>query len=209
MIAACTTCNTRFEAAGYRDVLCPTCGAIAQQANARPCPRCERLLGARDVSDVVIDECSGCNGLFLDEVAIKRVIDDQHHVRAGALLAALPRVEHHPMPRAGARMYIKCPACSTVMNRKLFATGSGVVVDVCRKHGTFFDAGELPAIIEFVQRGGLAKAAEVDAAREAERVKRDRAAAVRVRMMPERLQPDWGDLDRGAALVDLLFSLFH
>jgi Zn-finger nucleic acid-binding protein len=209
MIVACTACSTRFEAGGYRDPLCPTCGAIAQQANARPCPRCELPLAGREVSDVVIDECSGCNGLFLDEIAIKRVIDDRQHVRAGALLAALPRVEHQPMPPSGGRMYIKCPACSTVMNRKLFATGSGVVVDVCRNHGTFFDAGELPSIIEFVQKGGLAKAAKVDAARKAEQAKRDAANAARVRAMPESLRADWGDVDRGAALVDLLFSLFH
>lgn len=208
MIVACATCKTRFEAAGYRDVLCPTCGAIAQQAIARPCPRCELPLAAREVSDVVIDECSGCHGLFLDDIAIHRVIDDQQHVRAGALLAALPRVEHHPMPPAGARMYIKCPTCSTVMNRKLFATGSGVVVDVCRKHGTFFDAGELPSIIEFVQRGGLEKAAKADAARKAERDKRDRADAERVRNMPGGRQ-DWRDSERGTALVELLFSLFH
>ena len=30
------------------------------------------------------------------------------------------------------------------MNRKLFAVGSGVVVDVCRAHGTFFDVGSFP-----------------------------------------------------------------
>ena len=62
-----------------------------------------------------------------------------------------------PLPPAGGKMYIKCPTCSTLMNRKLFATGAGVVVDVCRTHGTFFDAGELPAIIEFVRAGGLVR----------------------------------------------------
>jgi hypothetical protein len=95
------------------------------------------------------------------------------------------------------------------MNRKLFASGSGVVVDVCRSHGTFFDAGELPAIIDFVMAGGLAKAA---ARKTTERV-------------PLRAQPDnlakhlaiarasspisatTSYADAGAALVGLLFEL--
>ena len=29
---------------------------------------------------------------------------------------------------------------------------------MCAHHGTFFDAGELPRVLEFVRRGGLAKA---------------------------------------------------
>lgn len=199
MIVACTACHNRFEAAGYRDQVCPTCGALAQQPNTRPCPRCELPLAAREVSDVIIDECSRCRGLFLDDVAIQRILADDHHTRAGALLAALPRSEHHPLPRAGARMYIKCPTCSTIMNRKLFATGSGVVVDVCRQHGTFFDAGELPAIIEFAQHGGLVKAAKKDAERQKEQARREAAARARSAGLT---------YDDGAAFADVLFFVF-
>ncbi len=199
MIVACTACHNRFEAGGYRDQLCPTCGALAQQPNTRPCPRCELPLAPREVSDVVIDECSRCRGLFLDDVAIQRILADDHHTRAGALLAALPKSEHHPLPPAGARMYIKCPTCSTIMNRKLFATGSGVVVDVCKQHGTFFDAGELPAIIEFAQHGGLTKAAKKDAERQKEQARREAAARARSAGLT---------YDEGAAFADVLFFVF-
>lgn len=147
---------------------------------------------------MIIDECSRCHGLFLDDVAIARVLADQQHERAKALLAALPRSQPHPLPRAGGRMYIKCPTCSTLMNRKLFATGSGVVVDVCKPHGTFFDVGELPAIIEFARNGGLAKAAEKDAAREREQARRE---AMRKRSVS-------GVIDDGAALSDVLWFVF-
>ncbi len=199
MIVACTACKVRFEAAGYRDVHCPSCDALAQQALLRPCPRCDLPLAAREVSDLVIDECTGCCGVFLDDTAVHRVIDAEDHARAEALLAALPRTTK---PHSGGRMYIKCPTCSTVMNRKLFATGSGVVIDVCKAHGTFFDAGELPSIIEFVRRGGLAIAASKDAQRRAEQVKRERSQATG--------KTDAGGdvIDGGSALIDLLGSLF-
>jgi hypothetical protein len=44
------------------------------------------------------------------------------------------------------------------MNRKTFGGVSGIVVDVCSRHGTFFDSGELPRVLAFVRHGGLAKA---------------------------------------------------
>jgi hypothetical protein len=50
------------------------------------------------------------------------------------------------------------------MARMIFGQRSGVVVDVCRAHGTWFDAGELDAVLEFVRFGGL----EHDVARASE-----------------------------------------
>ena len=44
------------------------------------------------------------------------------------------------------------------MNRVNFARISGVVVDVCKGHGTFLDPGELHAIVSFIHGGGLERA---------------------------------------------------
>jgi hypothetical protein len=41
------------------------------------------------------------------------------------------------------------------MNRKNFGAHSGIIVDVCREHGTWFDGDELAAALEFVRAGGL------------------------------------------------------
>ena len=41
------------------------------------------------------------------------------------------------------------------MNRVNFAKCSGVIVDVCKGHGTWFDRDELSQIVEFVRGGGL------------------------------------------------------
>ena len=49
------------------------------------------------------------------------------------------------------------------MNRMNFARHSGVIVDVCKSHGTWFDRDELREIVEFIVAGGL------DAARDKER----------------------------------------
>jgi hypothetical protein len=44
------------------------------------------------------------------------------------------------------------------MNRVNFGRLSGAVVDVCKGHGTFLDAGELHQIVAFIQSGGLERA---------------------------------------------------
>ena len=51
--------------------------------------------------------------------------------------------------------YAPCPQCQTLMNRLNFAHTSGIIVDVCTPHGTWFDADELRRVVEFVARGGL------------------------------------------------------
>jgi len=55
------------------------------------------------------------------------------------------------------------------MNRKNFGNISGVLVDFCKPHGIWFDAGELGRVIKFVMSGGLVEARK----RELVELKRD------------------------------------
>jgi Zn-finger nucleic acid-binding protein len=201
----CPRCLTRGFA-GYKH--CPACGAeldLATVGDARrdlPCPRCEQPLRARLVGDVVVDECGACLGLFLDPVAIKRVIEDRQQARAEALLGAVP-TQAVRAARPGERMYVKCPSCRVVMNRRLFAAGTGVVVDVCRAHGTFFDGGELPVVIDFVMKGGLEKAMRKELEQERLRLDRERNA---LRQMSH-WAPQTSYSTTSSAFIDLLSAL--
>jgi Zn-finger nucleic acid-binding protein len=60
------------------------------------------------------------------------------------------------------------------MNRVNFGKVSGVIVDVCRAHGTWFDGGELTRVVSFAAFGGLTKAR-----RREEEEKKEAAAAAR------------------------------
>ena len=44
------------------------------------------------------------------------------------------------------------------MHRRNFASISGVMIDVCRKHGVWLDHSELERILAFVREGGLDRA---------------------------------------------------
>jgi len=56
------------------------------------------------------------------------------------------------------------------MNRINFARCSGVIVDVCKGHGTWFDRDELSRIVEFIRSGGL----EASRAREKSELEEER-----------------------------------
>ena len=215
LLKACPRCLSRVFH-GHKH--CSECGtelgvaAPAAPSGDRPCPRCDRALAAHHISDVVIDECVGCGGVFLDQVAIQRVIADRQQVRAEALLGALPKAAPAAIPPRD-RMYIKCPVCRVVMNRRQLALGAGVIVDVCKAHGTFFDAGELPKTLEFISNGGLERAErrQLEALREA--AKREQQNARYSHMMAARSSTSaHADAHRGGqgtAFIELLRALWR
>lgn len=218
LLKACPRCLSRVFH-GHKH--CPDCGsgldvaAITDVNPERMCPRCPNPLHARRVDDIVIDECATCHGIFLDHVAVQRVVTDRQQARADAILGILPATETSQVLPAGAKMYVKCPVCTTMMNRKLFAAGSGVIIDVCRAHGAFFDMGELPKIIAFVMNGGLEQAQKKEIARMKDDAKREQQNAQFASMMASRSSTNAGDFgfssrhNAGGAFVDLLFALWR
>jgi Zn-finger nucleic acid-binding protein len=138
---------------------CPACGAALarefdpDEAAALACPRCSGALEPVRLGENRLRECAGCGGLWVDNRTFLAICHD--HERVAPLLAARP----HPGPGTDAGLlrveYARCPVCRGLMNRLNFARVSGVVVDVCREHGTWFDAGELQRVVEFIERGGI------------------------------------------------------
>lgn len=155
-MVSCRVCKTSFEAGSYRDELCPGCGALVP-VSVRLCPLCTLPFERRDVDGVVFDECTQCGGVFLDHQTHKRVFDDKTLARAEALVAT---VAHDANTPSTGRPALACPACADLMERKLSDSGAGVVLDVCADHGTFFEAGKLPAIVTFVRKAAARSAAE-------------------------------------------------
>ena len=68
-------------------------------------------------------------------------------------------------PKAQPR-YRPCCVCKQLMVRQHFGRQSGVIVDVCKYHGVWFDADELPRILDWIRSGGLARANEEEVARQ-------------------------------------------
>ena len=160
---------------------CPRCGAAAVVAEntdlqARLCPRCRIEMQSVAIGVTTLRECSKCDGLWVDVRSFEKICADREQQSAVLGTAS-------PVPASAGETskvnYVPCPECSQLMNRMNFPRCSGVIVDLCKNHGTWFDREELSRIIEFIRDGGLneGRAKEKLAiAEERERLRQDQLA---------------------------------
>jgi Zn-finger nucleic acid-binding protein len=104
-----------------------------------------------DIGPTPLLECESCGGEWVDADVFERLCAGQES-RAAVLHQLEPE---NRTPSDGRVRYRKCVHCGKMMNRVNFGRLSGTIVDVCRGHGTFLDAGELHAIVTFIDAGGL------------------------------------------------------
>lgn len=154
-----------------RGVVCAYCGnrrdldlqgwahlqAAATSAVDLHCPDCRRPLETLQLegpAPLELGRCPSCLGLFLPLGGLEQLLDQAvgpvWGIDHGLLhtLAETPRSDPPPL------RYRPCPRCAELMNRSLHGKRSGVVVDRCRDHGLWLDAGELRQLLEWARAGG-------------------------------------------------------
>jgi Zn-finger nucleic acid-binding protein len=101
----------------------------------------------------------------VEVAAFEKVCADREQ-QSAVLGTAVPAATHAADSHVDANRvtYAPCPQCGQLMNRLNFARCSGVIVDICKQHGTWFDRDELRQIVEFLRAGGM------DVARQKEKV---------------------------------------
>jgi Zn-finger nucleic acid-binding protein len=174
------------------------------------CPDCNLPLSAFECGKAsLLHDCGRCGGQFVEIAALRDLVERHDRLDVG-----LSRPRTSPM-RAETRVhYVACPVCGSMMNRRNFGGGSGVVVDVCSKHGTWFDSGELPRVLAFVESGGLSRVRERDAA-ERQAAAREKHVRERVSLTQAGIGGALGGTDAGESaggsgsiIEDLLMDLF-
>lgn len=163
----CEFCKTRLNTVGCPKCLglmflgtkfCGRCGAMAAPLDVNltdesgDCPRCRKRLDELRADDSLFHGCASCDGIWLGIEMFESVCADQE--KQSAVLGFLATRKSHLETQTKVN-YVPCPDCGELMNRNNFARASGVVVDICKKHGVWFDFDELPSIIEFIHKGGL------------------------------------------------------
>ncbi len=181
LVRVCPHCDVKLDAVRCRRCFtlqppgafaCSRCGRAMElepmlDATDAPCPRCKNPLDATDEADFRLYECARCGGIFVAKDALAEILcraEIGGALPESAHLAA--RAKHLEEVR-----YLPCPLCHGSMNRVNFGRVSGVIVDVCKIHGTWFDGGELTRVVAFAASGGLDKMRE--------REKNERAVARR------------------------------
>jgi Zn-finger nucleic acid-binding protein len=176
----CSACTALVSAGAS---FCPNCGdplapADAEQA-ALPCPACPGHTMAswrlqptpRQPHGHAVHGCRRCGGVWAARETLDTMITSAAEQGAGDGRA--PGVHRRELSMSPKVVYRSCSVCGETMSRRNFARISGVIVDECRIHGTFFDAGELEDVLTFVRSGGLLLARR----RETEEIARERRQA--------------------------------
>ena len=183
-----TVCPKCLARVSGRAKFCHHCGirlvpeSVAGDDTSLICPACgdEHRMISRRIGEVAVLECDRCAGLWLGNEVFKdlteRALSDAVEVDL-FLESARTREAELDSPEERAQQawrYRNCVLCGKMMHRRNFGRRSGVIVDICKDHGVWFDADELPRILDWIRSGGLAKAAEQRAAEAAheERLKR-------------------------------------
>lgn len=178
----CLECGLRVGLAGPGQCTCapasippqsrtPSSSATYRQAPASAeCPRCAGRLRESTVHQALVLDCGDCGGVFVS----RSIIEELDKPEGRQLRVAFP--VRPRMPEPDVVRYLICPMCQTRMNRQNFARESKVIVDICKEDGIWFDAGEVHAVIDFVEAGGLERAqrrAAQDRASENDRLRKE------------------------------------
>jgi Zn-finger nucleic acid-binding protein len=218
----CEFCRTRLKTMACPDCLglmfvgtkhCGHCGkrivaaAELYLAPAGGCPRCRAKLATLNIGEVELNECHKCSGLWMSVDAFEELCLDRDE--QSAVLGFKPRVRSQDGLETGKISYVPCPVCTELMNRSNFARASGVIIDTCRSHGVWFDAEELPRIVEFIRNGGMRLARERES-REIEEQRQKLRDDMRTNRLNERrFGPDRSYSEDEAGIKGFLRKLFN
>ena len=157
---ATTACASCFGLVFFGSKHCAHCGGaiavVETRVGARPCPRGCGTLRRLSLGGVELEECERCSGAWLAQDVFQRLCAEEE--RRSVFLGAEAQARHTAPTSAATIRYVPCPDCTTLMNRVNFGKRSGIVLDSCAPHGTWFDADELRRVVEFVRDGGLDRA---------------------------------------------------
>jgi len=166
----CHHCGTRLVAelvaCDQTPLVCPVCGE-------------PHHLTGRRVGKIAVLECGRCVGLWLGNEAFRQVTEEASSDALHIDFSFQPKrpAPARSQPQQQRARYRKCALCGRFMHRRNFGRRSGVIIDVCRDHGVWFDAEELPRIVAWIRSGGLAKANEERAAKAAREKRIERRIA--------------------------------
>ncbi|MBI4697478.1 MAG: zf-TFIIB domain-containing protein [Nitrospirae bacterium] len=136
--------------------VCPLCGGNTEdiiEPNSPICPRCRTPLHTETGHGEKYEICQSCGGMWLDRSDFHCATTEYNVFKNDDF-----KNEYKREPMKDPVEYIPCVRCSKLMIRKNFRHISGVMIDVCGRHGVWLDKGELQRIRHFIADGGLQSA---------------------------------------------------
>ena len=172
-VLAVTSCPSCFAAMFVGMQFCPNCGAkgsreMFEEKTPLGCPGCKNTMQLARVGVTMMHECATCGSTWLDAETFRGLCLNREE--RGAVVALIGQgAAQKPGEVAGQTpRYVPCPLCTKIMNRVNFGRRSGIVIDICRSDGVWFERGELRRVLAFIDSGGLEHARAADQEQQAE-----------------------------------------
>lgn len=188
----------------------PAQAAIAEGGGR--CPACggDRPLSSRRLgkANVALFECVSCGGIWIEKEIFEVMAD---RARSGKLPEGFgggtPSAAD-PRPGGASLQYRPCVTCGALMNRLNYGRKSGVILDVCARHGLWFDLHELDRLLRWIREGGEERSEK--AQREQQRIEArqkvlgEQFQSWNLKESKERMLPS---ADRGSLLGEILLGV--
>jgi Zn-finger nucleic acid-binding protein len=192
---------------------CPHCGAkgervLDESAPSIACPGCHGDMLAVRVGATAFHECASCAASWLSADTFSQLCTS-HEERSAMMGRVAPDVASGVRTVGAAVRYVACPVCKKTMNRQNFGRRSGVIIDVCKSHGVWFEQRELQSVLAFVDSGAFEQSRREEIERQAEA--RHKLELEFKQASLESIRLERGDMSRHEAdtlLHDALKSLF-
>ncbi len=159
-ILATVSCPSCFGMLFLGSRYCPHCGQSASRVESgttkKLCPVCSDPLAVVQLDKLALSQCQKCHGFWLETTMLEgicRNAEQQATILTSTSVVDLTNEETE-------LRYRRCPDCQEFMARNNFARYSGIIVDTCRQHGTWFDLHELRRVVEYIQGGGYLRGME-------------------------------------------------
>jgi Zn-finger nucleic acid-binding protein len=100
------------------------------------CPHCSNVLITLEFAGFEIDRCFKCHGIWLDSGELEYLLGPE---TGNEYMKSMKSAHSDERQK-------KCPICSVKMAQMVIGK-QGILLDMCRDHGIWFDAGELEKIL--------------------------------------------------------------
>ena len=154
----CPNCEKPTSDIGKK---CVHCGGEVHERIKRShdipveCPLCGIKTDIIRLSDIELDYCGNCSGIWFDKGEVTKlqdaVLDKSICNEMASALNGLPTLNHN----SDRRKYLNCPVCYLPMSHKTYVDVSGIVLDRCVSHGTWVAKDDLAGILDILIAGKL------------------------------------------------------
>jgi len=111
------------------------------------CPKCKTSLEQIDYEGAQIDKCNRCNGTWLDDGEIVRIVKTREETFSPELVKETLALAFSGIPKEEQINVVNCPKCNSGMEPINYDYSSGIILDRCPNcQGLWLDGGELEKV---------------------------------------------------------------